>query len=340
MFAQKFSRAGRVTGCWCFVASLLVAGAGAAEPTVEVDYEHPSGHLSIPASLGNVTAIQKQANALKGRSAKSTIRNVLTWIHKELKYDGEKAYAWRNYDTVVEEQCYGGCADEAIVCGVLLRAAGIPAVWVKTMDVNWIWTFKKGFPFETWSGHVFLEVWLDGEWVLLDASQGMIYRDYTPKARILPGNRFAYHKGDDPKAMVMSLQWEDWKEQTREYFAALDESLLPVNAAGGTSVTPRAFIAGNAPYYQVMSEMVRQKGWIAAHSFNGGYEKFLPPARGNILLIETHDGKPIVPLDVLDAVYPGASKGLESSSQMTTVDETTIYFLDLAKQLDAVSLDD
>ena len=85
----------------------------------------------------------------------------------------------------------------------LLRSAGIPAVWVKTMDVEWIWDFKKKRPFGSWSGHVFLEIYLDGKWVLLDPGASRIYVDYSPHSRILPGNRFAYHKGSDPRQMVM-----------------------------------------------------------------------------------------------------------------------------------------
>ena len=129
---------------------------------------------------------------------------------------------WRNYDDVVCESCYGGCADQAIVCGVLLKSAGIPAVWVKTMDLDWIWDFKKKRKFKSWSGHVFLEVYLDDQWVLLDPGAAKTYENYSPKSRILPGNRLAYHKGNDPQAMVMSLQWEQWKDQTASYFDGLD----------------------------------------------------------------------------------------------------------------------
>src|SRR6185312_7820816 len=98
--------------------------------------------------------------------------------------------------------------DQGIVCCALLRAAGIPTVWVKSMDVPWIWDFKKGRPFEVWSGHAFLEIYLDRKWVLLDPGAKLIYTEYSPNMRILPGNRFAYHKGSDPKQMVTSLQWE------------------------------------------------------------------------------------------------------------------------------------
>lgn len=221
----------------------------ASEPSVDsIDYTTPTKYLEIPSSLGSRAEITTRAFNLKGDSDVATIRNILNWMDRNLKYNGDKAYAWRNYDDVIREKTYGGCADQGIVCGVLLKAAGIPAIWVKTMDVPWIWDFKKGRPFNSWSGHVFLELYVDGKWMLLDPGARMLYKNYSANARILPGNRFAYHKGNDPKEMIMSLQWDQWKRQTEEYFRGLDESLLPVDANGGTSLMPRTFVVGNSPY--------------------------------------------------------------------------------------------
>ena len=51
---------------------------------------------------------------------------------------------------------------------------------VKTMDVPWIWDFKKGRTYKSWSGHVFLEIYLDDQWVLLDPGAKLFYDDYSP----------------------------------------------------------------------------------------------------------------------------------------------------------------
>ncbi len=316
-----------------FLASVLGGEVGE-QPTVDtIDYASPQLYLDLPSSLGDREGIDKQALALKGRNDRATVRKILEWMEANLTYDGDKAYAWRNYDDVVRELCYGGCADQAITCGALLRAAGIPTVWVKTMDVAWIWDFKQGRPFESWSGHVFLEVYVDGKWALLDAGAKMLYTNYSPQSRILPGNRFAYHKGNDPQRMIMSLQWEAWKEQTRAYFSALDPGLLPVDAGGGRSVVPQVFIAGNAPYYNVLSEMARGKGWKVRQSFNTEYDKYLPLARGNILLIETHRGVPIVAQELLEKHIPGAGAGLKSPNGTVEIDGTTVIFVDFDKIL-------
>jgi hypothetical protein len=326
----------------CFIYLFLaVSILHSSEPTIDsVDYSAPEKYLEIVDSLGNRDQIVSQAQELKGNSDLVTIRKVLDWMDINLKYDPDRAYSWRNFDQAIKEKTYSGCADQGIVCGVLLKGAGIPTIWVKTMDVPWIWDFKKDRKFESWSGHVYLEVYVDGKWMLLNPGAKLIYMDYSPKSRILPGNRFAYHKGNDPKEMIMSLQWEQWKEQTRKYFRNLDESLLPVDSAGGTSLSPQAYVVGNSPYHQIITQMAKERGLSVSMSFNTKYDEYLPQAKGNFLLVETHNGVPIVPIDVLEKYFPGASRGLKNPDGIVKIDQTTIVFMDFSRQLSKINIDD
>jgi len=306
------------------------------EPVFDsIDYASPAKYLVIADSLGDHDAIAKQANALKAADDRKTLANILRWMETHLTYDGDRAYEWRDFDTVVSQQCYGGCADQAIVCGVLLQSAGIPAVWVKTMDVNWIWDFKKKRQFNSWSGHVFLEIYLDGKWVLLDPGAPKIYVDYSTKSRILPGNRFAYHKGNDPKQMVMSLQWEEWKRQTASFFNDLDEGLLPVDTKSVLDLRQRTFIIANSPYYKFFGELVRQHGAAVGPSFNTAYEKYLPMAKGNLILVETHDGDPVVDVAILQRHFPAVPDGEQEGKVIDG--NTTIVFVDVAAIADQIA---
>lgn len=300
----------------------------AEEPVFDaIDYASPAKYLVMADSLGDHDAIRKQAAALKTSDDRATLSHVLQWMDSQLKYDGDRAYEWRNYDTVVSEQCYGGCADQAIVCGALLKAAGIPTVWVKTMDVTWIWDFKKKRPFSVWSGHVFLEVFLDDQWVLLDPGAATIYKDYSTGSRILPGSRFAYHKGNDPQQMIMSLQWEAWKNQTASYFNDLDETLLPVDTASATPVRQQCFTIANSPHYQYFGKLMQQYGIRRGPSFNNAYDKYLPLAKGNFLLIETHGGVPIVDVKILKQYFPTIPEGKLTGKVIDGA--TTLIFIDV-----------
>ena len=292
-----------------------------------IEYDDPSRYLEIAESLGDQEAITKQSLKLKSTDDRKTLANVIRWMGTNLRYDGERAYQWRNYDDVVRESCYGGCADQAIVCGVLLKSAGIPAVWVKTMDVDWIWDFKKKRKFKSWSGHVFLEVYLDDQWVLLDPGAAKTYENYSPKSRILPGNRLAYHKGNDPQAMVMSLQWEQWKDQTASYFDGLDESLLPVDIGSAVDVKKKCYIIANGPHYKTFGEIAHRNGITVGPSFNFKYDKFLPQAAGRLILIQTNNGIPIVDVGILKGYFPSVSDGKQKGKVIDG--DTRLVFIDV-----------
>lgn len=255
--------------------------AHAEEPVFDaIDYSSPDSCLGVAECLGDREAIDEIASGLKADQDRQTLSNTLRWMQSNLKCDPDLAYEWRNFDSVNGDKCYGGCADYANACGALLQSSGIPTVWVKTMDIDWIRKFKKQGPPDVWSGHVFLEVYLDGKWVLLDPGASTIYENYSTDARILPGNRFAYHKGCDPKQMVMSLQWDDWKDQTTKYFTELDPGMLPVDTTSAVSVRDRCHMIANSPYYQLFGALLRQQGKVEGTSFNHKFDGIFPKSKG------------------------------------------------------------
>ncbi len=113
-------------------------------------------------------------------------------------------------------------------------------VWVKALDVPWIRKFVASRQFDGGKGHVYLEVFLDANWRLLDAMQDELFDSYDPRERLLPGHRierYAYDKGGDARELVLSLDWEPWKEETKRFFACFDLRHLDCarRAAGGKS---------------------------------------------------------------------------------------------------------
>ncbi len=164
----------------------------------------------------------------------------------------------------------------------LARACGIPAVFVKTMDADWIREFRATGTCASWRGHVFLEVHLDGRWQLLDAQALRLYDDYAPAMRMLPGNRYAYDKGADPRQLVLSLDWERWKRQTAAYFGKFDLAQLPV---GEGRALDAVYVAANSPVYQAVTRRLQALGRRNVSSFNTEFERFLRQAQGGDLII-------------------------------------------------------
>jgi hypothetical protein len=183
-----------------------------------------------------------------------------------------------------------------VVFGSLARAAGIPTVWVKTMNADWIRDFvRTSGPVRSWRGHVFLEVFVRGKWMLLNATELTLHEDYDPRQRILPGDRYAYDKGGDPYSLVLSPRWELWKQQTAAYFRSFNVALLPVPpgdrldrakvAVGAGQLAAPVFVVADAPYYQWVSDRCAALGAPVDYSFNTDFDTQLPRAAGHTLVV-------------------------------------------------------
>lgn len=260
-----------------------------------IDYSKPGAYLELPAGIGNAKKIESIAAKLKGKTPEKSLRAIDRWINKNLRYDPDAAYHWRNFEQIIEEGTLGGCADHSIIFGALSRACGIPTIWVKTMDYDWIHEFKQYGPIGSWRGHVFLEVYIQNKWVLLDAQGMTLYEDYDCSSHFFPGGRYAYDKGANPYELILSVRWETWKKQTAEYFTKFDVSRLPDFGPGrdisGTSI----YIIADSPIWRWVQDACKSQRYRVRKSFNTGFEIFLPQARGNILIIACVENHIVLP---------------------------------------------
>lgn len=259
-----------------------------------VDHAKPNECLALPETIGRRETLENLARELKASTPRRSLAAISAWINAHLHNDDKAAYAWRDVDRMIADRTFGGCADHAVLYGGLARACGIPTIWVKTMDADWIRDFRHDPEHVTsWRGHVFLEVHIDGKWRLLDASQGVIYEEYDPKQRILPGTRWAYDKGADPYELLLSPRWEEWKTQTAAHFMKFDLTLLPV--AGGDTLGPRVYIAANNPAFNLVSERVRGLKKQVGRSGNCDFDLWVPAARNGWLIVASIGDTVVLP---------------------------------------------
>ena len=94
----------------------------------------------------------------------------------------------------------------------------------------------------------------------------VLYEDYDPRTRLLPGGRWAYDKGADPFALVLSMRWDLWKEQTRRYFQTLDPALLPVSS--GRALRPKGYVIADSPVWKWIGTRLKVLGVQPGPSFN------------------------------------------------------------------------
>lgn len=266
-------------------------------PDVErVDHADPAKYLALPESIGKRTTLEALAREIDGEGARAKLTAIGAWITTRLRYDEQAAYRWRDVDAMLADGTYGGCADHALLFGALARACGIPTVWVKTMDVEWIRAFRSdGDESRTWSGHVFLEVHLDGRWALLDATHGVLYDEYDVGQRLLPGDRLAYDKGGDPYELLLSTRWDPWKEQTRRFFRTFDLARLPVGRGSRLASTQAIRVAANNPEYDWIAARCAALGRTDVGGGNGDFDAWLPAARAGVLVVACRSGQVVLP---------------------------------------------
>ena len=216
------------TGVYSFVLEVDTSGSALAWPDFgRIDYNDPNACLTLPACLGSGRMIQALASQVRGATALETLSQIESWRQTHLTLDQSRARTWQSLDSMAKSGTYGGDAALALAAGALARGCGIPTVWVKAMDNDWIAEYQSaGAGVGDCRGHVFLEVFIDNRWMLLDPAPMTLYCTYNPASHALPGRRYAYDKGDDPEALILPMQYDLWKQQALVYFEDFDLSEL------------------------------------------------------------------------------------------------------------------
>jgi hypothetical protein len=261
-----------------------------------IRYANPSAYLDLPASLGDVQRVRSIAAQLKQPTAEATLASIGRWVRRNLKPHPKPVTEWRPVEAIVRSATYGACGEHAVVFGALARACGIPAVWVKAADVEWILAFRRGGPaaLRTPRGHVFLEVHVDGKWALLDTEAGLLHARYDPAWRILPGNRFAYDKGGDPFALLLTCRFAEWKQQADAYFGALDLSQVPWSQPRDLMSRWNVHVAGADPQAAWATAVAKAYGLVVPATIAPDDASGLARARGATLVVLASGGRPVL----------------------------------------------
>ncbi len=124
--------------------------------------------------------VKKLANELKNSNPYEFIFNFFAWKREGLKLiKGIKAkiklLRKRTADEIIKSGEVTGCGDIAIVFASVARANGIPARVVETLEENWL---KEGNT-KYISGHVFVDVDINGRWLMIDPTLGNINSNYV-----------------------------------------------------------------------------------------------------------------------------------------------------------------
>ncbi len=290
-----------------------VSGEEPPQPNPErISYAAPNRYLALPASLGEAQALKDLARQLKRPQSGATLRAIWTWIQRNLPlHKPEEASVWRSVSTMIAASQRSGEGEAAVAFGALLRAAGIPAVWVKTVDVRWIQASAGGSAkASAVSGRVFLEVHLDGAWRLLDPVAMRLYSRYDTKSRLLPGGRLAYDKGGDAHALVLPNRQALYAKQARAHFARFDPRRLPWGDSEDLLASIKVFIAGDGSVSRYARATCEALGFLVEKSFTSGFAQLRPQMRGKILIVTANGSTPAIPKQHWARVLPPGYEAL------------------------------
>lgn len=146
--------------------------------------------------------IAGEAALIQGQTRRERLYRGMEYLWGRFVYDGalDLLMVTQSADTLFERGILGGCADYALVEAAFFRAMGIPVRMTVTVQRQWVLACRRN-PLSLPEGHVFLEVYLEDAWYLVDSSYRILYSEIDPHSPFYPGGEIACLKGRDFQEM-------------------------------------------------------------------------------------------------------------------------------------------
>ncbi|MFC1920922.1 transglutaminase domain-containing protein [Chloroflexota bacterium] len=184
---------------------------------MDIDYNHPELYLVS----GNQSYLDEDCSRIietQVEVAKSGIEGVAEIFRWKQNYFG--TYSARGalvgkttINQLIEKKELSGCHDHALVLASVFRFCGYPAIMVDAAGIQWAKDYSEGKQI-SFSGHVFVEVYIDNNWILVNSTSSEYVENYNPHNPVIPMTNpdestgyFTMLKGLDPEDYgVTSLQ--------------------------------------------------------------------------------------------------------------------------------------
>ena len=153
----------------------------------EIDYTSPDQYLkqgeqTIITDPSGLDPLRGQAKGINHLSF------IYDWLHTEFTNIRAKGATIGEVtvNQLLSDRKLGGCHDYGLVFAAAVRELGYPAVMIDSYSIAWIEQFQMGKG-EMHIGHVFVEVYLVDQWVLVDPTNGWyVETGYDPSNPVIP----------------------------------------------------------------------------------------------------------------------------------------------------------
>lgn len=148
-----------------------------------IDYGQPEKYLE-PGAQSRLTAENASAvrAELPDRPAGLEMAGAIAaWVRAAFRVVPSRGatVGATDVNTLLSTRVVTGCHDSALLLATVLRAYAIPAVMVDTAGIGWAEQQRAGTA-RGFSGHVFVEAYAGGRWVLIECGSGTFVSKYDP----------------------------------------------------------------------------------------------------------------------------------------------------------------
>lgn len=151
-----------------------------------VAYSQPNQYLEF----GQQTMIHDDTN-LRGipleKKGLQQLEEIYAWLRRDFEHEaaGGRTIGVITAHELLNNRVLGGCHDFGLVFAAVARYLGYPAIVVDTISIIWAEQYQSGQP-DLHVGHVFVEIYLGGKWILIDSTNGWYLKDgYNPANPII-----------------------------------------------------------------------------------------------------------------------------------------------------------
>lgn len=159
-----------------------------------VDYSEPGVFLQRGKQTDAVSErFKNMLSNINDKKDFTTLAEIYELIRKIPNGDGEKFGC--TVDEILSRNTLTGCTDYGLVFAALSRAKGIPTVFLQTARIDWIKDLRgQRDNREMIRGHILIEVYIDGEWYLIDSTAGKLYLKYDKNNFSLDDGYYVFAK--------------------------------------------------------------------------------------------------------------------------------------------------
>ena len=170
------------------------------EPITEtygIDYEHPEKYI-ISGTQSTITDEEfvPISQQLKIEEFNFTaLKKIYTWKDSHFKNinAGGQYVGKLTINDLLKSKELSGCHDHGLVLVSMLRKYNIPAIFVDATGIDWALNYPEKVQY--FSGHIFVELYMDNTWILLDSTSRIYIPDYDPTNPIIPITNAMENKG-------------------------------------------------------------------------------------------------------------------------------------------------